>query len=145
MEPFAYAANIAQGDNARLDTVLLVIALLYNRFDSLSNIDKTIQETVCNSINKQWLSSDQDIFLAAIILNLTHKTRPFAKSSWFSHGQVIILLLRLWTRFFRQAAPANFIHDVPNYLLERGPYASIPDLMDLARKSASCVADGQVC
>lgn len=76
LEPFAYAVNITQSDQLRLDTVLLVLGLLYNRFENLPRItplDNIVAEAICNSINTRWEASDQDVFIAAIILNSTHQ------------------------------------------------------------------------
>ncbi|KAI0090050.1 ribonuclease H-like domain-containing protein, partial [Irpex rosettiformis] len=80
LEPFAYATNITQSDKAQLDSVLLVFTLLYNRFEHFPTTtvsDKIVVETICNSINTRWEASDQDVFIATVILNPTHKTHPF--------------------------------------------------------------------
>lgn len=94
---------------------------------------------MCNSINTQWLNSDQDVFIAAIILNPEHKTRPFAKSSWFSAAQVIVLICRLWLRFFLEPPPPGLITEVPAYLSGRGPYESM-ELLGSLEKGLSYMA-----
>ncbi|KAI0083543.1 hypothetical protein BDY19DRAFT_900168, partial [Irpex rosettiformis] len=130
LQPFAYATNIAQSDVARLDTVLLAWALLYNHFDNLSESsdsvsDKQIAEAVCNSINRRWEASDQDVFIAAVILNPTHKTRPFAKSSWFGAGLVTVLISRLWQRIFGSPEPSGLQKETEEYLADEGVYFSM--------------------
>ncbi|KAI0688276.1 hypothetical protein BC835DRAFT_1284976 [Cytidiella melzeri] len=98
LEPLAYAANITQSNSARLDTVLLVFALLYTRFDCLSNTaDTQVARAACTSINNRWMASNQDVFIAAVVLNLAHKAQPFVKSSWFSAGLLTVLMCRLWS------------------------------------------------
>lgn len=123
LEPFAYAINITQSDKARLDTVLLVLALLYSRFEHLPRVtpsDTVVADTICNSINSRWEASDQDVFIAAVILNPTHKTRPFKHSRWFSIGFITILMARLYRRFFSEEVPREVVDEVPQYLNNEG-------------------------
>ncbi|KAI0755920.1 hypothetical protein BC629DRAFT_1296537, partial [Irpex lacteus] len=131
LQPFAYAANITQSDAARLDTVLLVWGLLYRYFDNLPSSDasdKQIAEAVCISINRRWEASDQDVYIAAIILNPAHKTRPFAKSSWSSAALITILMCRLWRRFFGDSDcfDADLSQEVLDYLGDSGSYRDMP-------------------
>ncbi|KAI0782452.1 hypothetical protein BC629DRAFT_1289429, partial [Irpex lacteus] len=127
LEPFAYAVNITQSDQLRLDTVLLVLGLLYNRFENLPRItpsDNIVAEAICNSINTRWEASDQDLFIAAVILNPTHKTRPFRKWRFFSIGLITVLMSRLYRRLFSGPAPRDLVEEVHHYLEGRGFYDS---------------------
>ncbi|KAI0084021.1 ribonuclease H-like domain-containing protein, partial [Irpex rosettiformis] len=134
LEPFAYALNIMQSDKARLDTVLLILALLYNRFDNFprtTNSDTIVSDTICNSINTRWEASDQDVFIAAVILNPTHKIRPFRKSSWFSVPLITILMCRLYSRFFEDVAPRELLEEVADYLHDKGIYSGMKLYQDM--------------
>ena len=134
LEPFAYASNITQSNEARLDTVLLVFALLYNKFDHLPTTnasDKIVAETVCNSINTRWEASDQDLFVAAVILNPMHKTRPFRKCQWLSIGLISVLMARLYCRFFGGPSPRELLQEVRAYLQTTGYYAQMDSYLNL--------------
>lgn len=128
LEPFAYASNIAQSDKAQLDSVLMVLALLYHRFRSFpqhTTSDTIISETVCNSINSRWEASDQDLFIAAVILNPMHKLRPFQTTPWLSPAIISVLMSRLYTRFFKTPAPRELLQEVPDYLRNKGLYSQM--------------------
>ncbi|KAI0082950.1 ribonuclease H-like domain-containing protein [Irpex rosettiformis] len=142
LEPFAYATNITQSDKAQLDSVLLVFALLYNRFEHFPTTtvsDKIVVETICNSINTRWEASDQDVFIAAVILNPTHKTRPFRKCRWFSLGLISVLMVRLYCRFFGNPTPPELLQEVAEYLQDKGLYRYMKTYQDLYAQTQDTV------
>ena len=57
--------------------------------------------TIIDSIEKCWAKADQDVFIAAVILNPFFKCGPFSSEarSW-SEASILALLQRLYKRFF---------------------------------------------
>ena len=91
MEPLAVATNIAQSAHCRLDQVLLMFGLLHHRYTTLKD-QQPKDERACNaileSLERCWAKADQDVFIAAVILNPLHKIAPFVKSVLFSVAYV---------------------------------------------------------
>ncbi|EKM52734.1 uncharacterized protein PHACADRAFT_198783 [Phanerochaete carnosa HHB-10118-sp] len=125
-------ANILQSTSSRLDHVALVFGTLFLRFTNLAedkdaNADEEeICRAVCDSLNKRWLDSDQDILVAAVILNPHTRAAPL-KSFW--HADIIMLLARIWKRLFSSdTVPPAFYNEVKEYISDTGTYADMPNL-----------------
>lgn len=123
-----------------MDTVLLVWALLYRHFDNLpqnTDSDRHISTSVCDSINRRWEASDQDVFIATVIVNPSHKTRPFAKSAWFGAGLVSVLIARVWRRLFGSPVPPELQRETEDYLgNESAQYASMAEYWEEQQEAA---------
>ena len=127
LEPLAVATNIAQSAHCRLDQVLLMFGLLHHWYTSLRNQQQSEDELACNaileSLERRWAKADQDVFVAAVILNPFHKTAPFAKTSTiFSNAGVLAILSRLWTRFYKEEPPYDLFAETEDYLECKGSY-----------------------
>lgn len=72
LAPLAIAANITQSSHCRLDEVLLTFGALAMEFSKLIHDDdeELVKEALLKSIESRWEKSDQDVFVAAVILNL---------------------------------------------------------------------------
>ena len=63
---------------------------------------------IIDSIKKQWAKADQDVFIAAIILNLFIKISPFSPQLQFLlRAGIFLLLKRLYCRFFSHTETAD--------------------------------------
>ncbi|KAI0363229.1 hypothetical protein BV20DRAFT_958722, partial [Pilatotrama ljubarskyi] len=81
LEPLAVAANVTQSNSCRLDDVLITFGSLLQFFDSLNEPEETeIKEAVVRSLETRWSKADQDVFIAAVILNPFIRTRAFCTS-----------------------------------------------------------------
>lgn len=137
LEPLAMAANITQAANVCLDTVALTFTLLYHYFLTLPLetaqdrvAEEPIRKAVCATIDKCWLTSDQDVFIAAIILNPTYITKPFTSSIRFTVGGIHSLMERLYRRFFRTPAPPQLLMETQNYIQFRGVYSHMKAIQE---------------
>ncbi|KAH9079140.1 hypothetical protein EDB83DRAFT_2178078, partial [Lactarius deliciosus] len=127
LEPLARAANVAQVAFCHLDQILLTFGSLsiYYRKIMDQDPDNAIGCTaILDSIEKRWAKADQDIFIAAVLLNPFVKTAPFSlQVSFLTRAGVFTLLKRLYQRFFsitkspdQLAANINTLFtDVQNY------------------------------
>ncbi|KDQ14399.1 hypothetical protein BOTBODRAFT_90844, partial [Botryobasidium botryosum FD-172 SS1] len=125
LQPLAIAANITQAANARLDQVLLTFGVLVKTFSALTAADAGARDAVLLSIEKRWSKSDQDVFIAALVLNPTIKAGPLKHSSKFNSAEIYALFVRLWVRFFREPQPDSLYRDTMNYLSGSGIYKSM--------------------
>ncbi|EGO00225.1 hypothetical protein SERLA73DRAFT_72961 [Serpula lacrymans var. lacrymans S7.3] len=80
------------------------------------------------SIEKCWEKSDQDIFIAAVILNPLYKASPFSSSVEFmTAAGVWELCSRLWMRFYKEEAPIQLYRELVSYLSNQDRYEKLPD------------------
>jgi hypothetical protein len=118
-----------------------VFGLLHHRYTTLKN-QQPEDERACNaileSLERRWAKADQDVFVAAVILNPLHKIAPFAKSVMFSAAGVYTLLSRLWTRFYKDQPPPGLLAEMRSYFDNKGQYEFlatwIPGLRQQAQK-----------
>ncbi|KAI0956286.1 hypothetical protein AcV7_006723 [Taiwanofungus camphoratus] len=99
LEPLAIAVNVTQAAHCRLDQVLLTFGLLYAKYSKLDVNDVTerdVRQALLNSIEEQWSKADQDVFIAAIILNPFFRTYPFAPLHSLTNTGIYVLFERLW-------------------------------------------------
>jgi len=112
--PLAIAANITQSAHCRLDEVLITFGKLVMEYQKLEDpIETDIKAALLSSIEKWWEKFNQDVFVAAVILNPFYKILPFKHvPTLVSHGVIYSLFLRLWKQFYSSE------NKVPNDLYE---------------------------
>lgn len=70
LEPLAIAANVTQAAFCCLDTVLLTFGFLVMQYKRMSDEgDRIASHSIISSLEKRWMAADQDIFIAAVIVN----------------------------------------------------------------------------
>ncbi|KAJ3497528.1 hypothetical protein NLJ89_g10338 [Agrocybe chaxingu] len=126
LSPLAIAANVTQSAHCRLDKVLLTFAALSMEFKKMITEDPTntpVCEAVLNSIELRWKKSDQDVFIAAVILNPFIKVAPFRRDPGIvSFASINNLLSHLWTRFFGEAPPESLSDEIHAYFDGTPPF-----------------------
>jgi hypothetical protein len=80
---------------------------------------------ILNSLEMRWSNADQDVFIAAVLLNPIHKAAPFVKSSKFTAAAIYSLFSRLWTRFYNEPIPAEFFQELKHYFEWSGQYEDL--------------------
>ena len=131
LEPLARAACITQASHCGLDQVLLVFGSLYAEYLQLIaelNDNEGLIQAILDSIEKRWQKSDQDVFIAALILNPMYKTSPFSRASLLNHANFFSLLCRLWRRLYKtNDIPPAFFSEVQDYLDGKRSYEMFGD------------------
>ena len=142
------ATNVSQASHCRLDQVLLVFCLLqqhYTRLKREQPEDVAACNAILDSLEKQWAKADQDVFIAAVILNPLHKVAPFTKIISFSSAGIYTLLSRLWTRFYHEQPPSGLLAEMRDYFDNKGRYefmaAWIPGLRQQAQQDVGIIFD----
>ncbi|KAM5536980.1 hypothetical protein V8D89_009309 [Ganoderma adspersum] len=71
IKPLAVASNATQGDHARLDVVLIMLANLYRIYSDTSRFSDSVWDTMHTSLKKRWKKAgpERELYLLAIIFN----------------------------------------------------------------------------
>ena len=126
LEPLAVAANITQAAHCRLDTVLLTFGFLAVRYRAMVDTEDLVGcAAILKSLEKRWLAADQDVFIAAVIVNPLFRTTPFIPGPCFIIAHVKSLLASLYLRFFLSEAPDVFYTEVHDFLMGSGRYSEL--------------------
>jgi hypothetical protein len=130
----AIAANVTQSAFCRVDEVLLTFGALTLEYTDLRDSndgDQTACDAILNSLEKRWSNTDQDVFIAAVILNPFFKHRPFNPIPHFQPATIYNSFLRLWVRFFPgEPAPRVALYEnVVDYMTESGAFSTLGDAL----------------
>ncbi|KAJ3571948.1 hypothetical protein NP233_g3427 [Leucocoprinus birnbaumii] len=123
-------SNIIQAAFCQLDTVLISFGYLVHHFTEMSGTDADDvygSKAIIESLEKRWLKTDQDVLIAAVILNPFYQQRLYRSSSSF-HNLIDItsLITRLWSRIYGgQQPPLSFSAEIREYLESRGRYSQM--------------------
>jgi hypothetical protein len=109
-------------------------------WDVSTQNDLEIRNAVLSSLEKRWKKSDQDCFIAAVILNPFTRTEPFNRR-FLNLAAIQALLARLWKRFYREEAPAELYSDVRNYFNYSEDFKFLQD----SRRASEVLARTHVC
>ena len=79
LEPLAIVTNVTQGSFCCLDQVLMAFGHLIMQYKSMVDPEDMVGCTaIIKSIEAQWATADQEIFIAAVVLNPFYQSTPFA-------------------------------------------------------------------
>lgn len=142
LQPLSLVINIAQAAHCRLDEVLIIFGFLISRYIDLrgkatSVEEKSMIQAIIDSLEKRWSKCDQDVFLAAVILNPLYRIKPFTRLRKFTNAGIVTLLVKLWDRFFPNTPSDKFRTELLEYLEGHGDYGvEFTNWVDLVRSSA---------
>ncbi|KAF9037773.1 ribonuclease H-like domain-containing protein [Panaeolus papilionaceus] len=138
LSPLAIAANITQSAHCRLDEVLLTFAALYITYLSLSDAeDREVKASLLESIERRWDQSDQEVFIAAVIINPFLRTSPFKKdATLISTGAVYQLFSNLWKRFYNEDPPESLYEETGDYLRGTGCFSTLDSVITAFKNRA---------
>ena len=126
LEPLAIAANITQASFCHLDTVLLTFRFLLMQYQQLTDEeDLDAAAAITESLERRWAVADQQIFIAAVIVNPFYQGRPFTPLFFLNNAGIHALLSHLWTRFYQSHAPQEFHTELTEYLTHMGRYTTL--------------------
>ncbi|KIY49894.1 hypothetical protein FISHEDRAFT_31177, partial [Fistulina hepatica ATCC 64428] len=133
LEPLALAANITQAGHCRLDSVLLTfgyLMMVYTKRAEFHDRDPHALQVILASIERRWAKSDQDVFIAAVLLNPFIRASPFASiPERFGLANVYLLLVHLFERFFMTPAPSVLLTEVQDYFAESGQFSALQPMI----------------
>ena len=110
------ASFITQGSDTGLHHVLLTLGNLYHIYSD-PKLDEAIQNKILESLKKCWATADQDMFIAAVVIN------PYIRNRWFASGVQALTPLGLlgivkWVcaHIFREELEVEFSEALMDYL-----------------------------
>lgn len=124
----------------RLDTVLLSFGYLVACFKEIARDnpeDAAICAAIIASIERRWSTTDQELFICAVLLHPLYRRLPFSvEGGRFNGARVSVLMARVYRRIFRVTeVPAEFYTHVDNYLEEDGYFDSIQEVLESYQRS----------
>lgn len=132
-------ANITQASFCQVDEVLLTFGYLVMQYKKMMSDDPNDTEackSIIESIEKRWASTDQEIFIAAIILNPFYRNTTFATLNFLNNAGIRALLSHLWTRFYQTQPPDDFYTQVGDYLNQHRMFENLKTEVAVARVEA---------
>ena len=156
LEPLARAANLVQAAFCPLDQILLTFGSLCMYYDNLRTKDPADRmgcTAIIDSIEKRWAKADQEVFIAAVILNPFIKISPFSRQTQLlTWAGILLLLKRLYTRFFSSTEQANELQEnlwqlysnLDNYFENKGIFSDLSGYaiaVEDEAKSGNCSPD----
>lgn len=118
---------------------------LFRHFHQLhEREDFEVKEAVLKSLEKRWAASDQQVFIAAVLLNPFYRLEPFNKSSsFFSVSSLCVLINGLWRRFYKQEAASELWESYMQYTEGIGPFEmlqhTVIELLRVSERTASFI------
>ncbi|KIM66585.1 hypothetical protein SCLCIDRAFT_109864, partial [Scleroderma citrinum Foug A] len=109
------------------DEVLIMFGFLTLTYTEMlkgvSGEDEVMITAIMHSLEKHWGKVDQEVFVAAVILNPMYKTRPFFRNCKFTHAGIYLLLIKLWKHFYcGMDPPVELQREMMDYLQGVGDY-----------------------
>ncbi|KIJ14387.1 hypothetical protein PAXINDRAFT_40906, partial [Paxillus involutus ATCC 200175] len=123
LEPIALMTNIHQAAHAWPEHVVISFGFLYFRYFKLSdNVDSAARTAVLDSAERRWSHCDQEVFIAAVIINPFYRVAPFNNISLTTRAGLAALFTRLWLRFYGGNIPVELLTDLERYLVSSGDF-----------------------
>jgi hypothetical protein len=125
-----------------LDQILLTfgsLAIYYRDIKTTDSANILGATAILESIEKRWAKADQDVFIAAVLLNPFVKASPFSPQVPFlTRAGVLSLMKRLYLRFFSVTETTNELSEhtqqlfsnLEDYLGGRGICAEMTQYID---------------
>jgi len=147
LEPLAIAANVTQSAFCRLDEVLIIfgsLCMTYSGMISSRQGDIVSCQAIIASIEKRWKNSDQEPFIAAVLLNPLLKVSPFHPHTAFSLANIHQLFRSLFIRFFPDEHPPWLFDSISEYIEGKGEFSSMEDIIHEAKKASQVSTEFQI-
>ncbi|KAG1893565.1 uncharacterized protein F5891DRAFT_962744 [Suillus fuscotomentosus] len=118
LEPISLMTNVHQAAQARPENVAISFGFLHFRYSKIDNdTDLAARMAVLASIERRWGQCDQEVFIAAIIVNPFYKVSPFQNVPLTTRAGLATLFARLWRRFYNtNDIPLDLYTDLDDYL-----------------------------
>jgi hypothetical protein len=114
---------ITQSSDTGLHHILLTLGNLYHIYSD-PKLDEAVQNKILGSLEKRWAAADQDVFIAAVVLN------PYIRNRWFATGVqeltpvgLLGIVKRVCARVFREEPEIEFSEAFMDYLQQRGEFS----------------------
>ena len=94
-------------------------------------------QAILDSIEARWAKSDQEVFVATVIVNPFFRMSAFRPLQCFNKAEIRVLFTRLYRRFFAVEPPHTFIEDTYNFLDGKELFQAIRSEIDYETEAAT--------
>jgi hypothetical protein len=117
LEPIALMINVHQAAHSKPEYIPISFGFLYYRYSRVGDeSDLVARNAVLESAERRWAQVDQEVFIAAVIVDPLYKDKPFNNIPLTTRAGLMSLFSRLWTRFYGGVPPLELFTDLDNYL-----------------------------
>lgn len=93
-------------------------------------------KAIIESIERRWEKADQDVFIAAVILNPFHRISPFTQIEYLINANILDLFSCLYQRFNNVEPVSEFFDDAYNYINQQGKFSRLESMVQAAQHLA---------
>jgi len=99
-----------------MDEVLLTFGSLFMQYRNMDE-NKDMQIAILSSLEKRWAKADQEVFIAAVLVNPLFRVSPFRRLDFLNRSGIRALFTRLWKRFYPGSSPSfDFITHIFDFI-----------------------------
>jgi len=120
-----------------MDEVLLTFGSLFMQYHAM-NDDKDVQDAILSSLEKRWAKADQEVFIAAVLVNPLFRVSPFRQLDFLNRSGIRALFTWLWKRFYPSSQPPfEFSTHVFNFIDGNGFFLELDESVKYELQSAT--------
>ena len=120
-----------------MDEVLLTFGSLFMQYQTMDD-DKDVQDAILSSLEKRWAKADQEVFIAAVLVNPLFRVSPFRRLDFLNRSGIRALFTRLWKRFYPSETPSfEFATHIINFIDGNGFFSEIDESVKYELQSAN--------
>lgn len=93
-------------------------------------------KAIINSLESWWFKADQDLFVAAVILNPIYSITPFRPLDFLIRANIHQLYVQLYTQIYSAPPPADFLNEAYAYINGNGKYVGLKSMIAAVKHSA---------
>jgi hypothetical protein len=109
--------NIHQAAHSKPKHIPISFGFLYYCYSKVGDKSDLVgRNAVLESAEHRWAQIDQEVFIAAVIVDPLYKDKPFNNIPLTTHARLMALFSRLWTCFYSGVPPLELFTDLDNYL-----------------------------
>jgi hypothetical protein len=121
-----------------MDEVLLTFGSLFMQYHAMDD-DKEVQTAILSSLEKRWAKAEQEVFIAAVLVNPLFRVSPFCQLDFLNRSGIRALFTRLWKRFYPSESqpPFEFSTHIFNFIDGNGFFLELEESIRYELQSAT--------
>jgi hypothetical protein len=120
-----------------MDEVLLTFGSLFMQYQAMGE-DKDVQNAILSSLERRWAKADQEVFIAAVLVNPLFRVSPFRRLDSLNRSGIRGLFTRLWRRFYPSEPPSfEFSSHIFNFIDGNGFFAELDESVNYELQCAA--------
>jgi hypothetical protein len=110
-----------------MDEVLLTFGSLFMQYRNMDE-NKDMQIAILSSLEKCWAKADQEVFIAAVLINPLFRVLPFHQLDFLNRSGIHALFTWLWKHFYPGSSPSfDFITHIFDFIDGTGLFLELDE------------------